>query len=312
MFISRSVRLRVLCMALLTLNLGSIYVVAQDTDKPQPPSASPPVISNEAKARLQRLDTDQDGKISRAEFPGQPPAFRRLDSNNDEFLDPAEIEAGLAARPAAEAGRPRDRRMSDSNARGRNTGRQSMEERVQAQGVKVGDNVPNGQVLDLQGETLELESLWKDKPLLLVTGSITCPIAVDTCPSLQPLLKEHDRRINVAILYVREAHPSESNTTTFPAKTDKEPAVGFGSQPQPNSQEQRQVLAEIFHERFGGPVPVYVAELNNTLPNRLGTGPNSALLINTAGKLLVKQGWYNAEKVEVEIEKLLAETMPAP
>jgi hypothetical protein len=312
MSISRSVRLRVLWMTLLTLNLGSICVVAQDADKPKQPTAAATVISNEAKTRLQRLDADQDGRISRAEFPGQPPAFRRLDSNNDEFLDPAEIEAGLTARPREEAGRPRDRRMGDSNARGRNTGRQSMEERVQSQGVKVGDNVPNGQVLDLQGETLELESLWKDKPLLLVTGSITCPIAVDTCPSLQPLLKEHDRRIYIAILYVREAHPSELNPATFPAKTENEPAIGFGSQPQPNSQEQRQALAKIFHKRFGDPVPVYVAELNNTLPNRLGTGPNSALLINTTGKLLVKQGWYDAEKMEVEIEKLLAETIPAP
>jgi Ca2+-binding EF-hand superfamily protein len=41
--------------------------------------------------RLKTADKDGDGKISRAEWPGQPAGFERLDTNKDGFLTPDEL-----------------------------------------------------------------------------------------------------------------------------------------------------------------------------------------------------------------------------
>ncbi|MFN7946396.1 MAG: EF-hand domain-containing protein [Blastocatellia bacterium] len=46
--------------------------------------------------RFQRLDRNQDGKISRDEWPGNPRAFDRLDTSQDGFLTRDEL---AAARP---------------------------------------------------------------------------------------------------------------------------------------------------------------------------------------------------------------------
>lgn len=59
-----------------------------------------------------------------------------------------------------------------------------------------------------------LSTLWKDKPAVLVTASVTCPISVGSCPSLKPLSLAHSNDVNVGILYVKEAHPSEDGTTS--------------------------------------------------------------------------------------------------
>jgi hypothetical protein len=43
--------------------------------------------------RMAQLDTNQDGKLSRAEFLAKDPMFERLDANKDGVVDKAEIDA---------------------------------------------------------------------------------------------------------------------------------------------------------------------------------------------------------------------------
>ncbi len=55
-------------------------------------------------ARLKAMDKDGDGKVSKAEFTGQPAAFDRLDTNKDGMLEIEEVRVAGAA--ATKAGNP--------------------------------------------------------------------------------------------------------------------------------------------------------------------------------------------------------------
>jgi len=60
----------------------------------------------EGKCGIEKIDTDKDGKVSRAEFdaahPDKADQFAAIDSNGDGFIDQAEKEAHHAAKTGAE------------------------------------------------------------------------------------------------------------------------------------------------------------------------------------------------------------------
>ena len=217
--------------------------------------------------------------------------FERSDLDDDGYLNRAEVE-----------------HMASNRWSPRRAGRgEMMDRRVNSQGVQVGEQIPDHQVFDLEGNAVELATLWSDKPLVLVTASITCPIAVDSCPTISELRVTQDDRVGFVILYVREAHPAEDEAAVSETATvarDQIPS-GFGSHPQPASQAERDRLAKTFATQFSEGIPLYVADIDDQLIRTLGAGPNSGLLIDTEGRLLSKLGWYNSESMQAAIDAAL-------
>jgi acetyl esterase/lipase/rhodanese-related sulfurtransferase len=191
-----------------------------------------------------------------------------------------------AAPPAAAPESPKDRQ----------------ERRVQTSGAKVGDTLASATVYDLDGKPLELSTLWKQKPLLLVTASITCPVAIETCPSLKPLQLDLGPRVNVVILYVGEAHPVERHPNPA-GDVDSATGIktGIGAYASPQDLAARLELARLFARVQGGGVRVVVADMDKKVVSQLGTAANSALLIGADGRLMAKQGWYDAAKMRATI-----------
>ena len=254
---------------------------------------------------LRRFDTNRDGKISKDVFTGQPQAFQWMDANSDGIVNQAEFEKSRQNGPGA--GSPRGGGAPQAGG-----GKQKMAERLQSQGARVGAAVPDADVFTLEGKAVRLSSLWKEKPLVLVTASITCPIAVDSCPSLKLLKERHDARVNFAILYVKEAHPTEDGQAGRPGRRTKGAvASGSGSHAQPATLAERRQLAGVFAKRFSGTAPVYVADIENRVAQQLGTGPNTGLLIGVDGKLQAKIGWYEPEEMQAAIARYIA-AAPAP
>ncbi len=244
----------------------------------------------------QRNDKNGDGRITREEFAGMPQMFNRMDADGDGIIT------------AEELGRMRESfggRPGGGNGNGGRPGggggdmRKTVGQRLEGQGVTVGQPVPDAEVFTLDGEAVRLASLWSEKPLVLVTASITCPIAVDQCPSLEALRREHDPRVNFAVLYVREAHPDEAG-----GEIRAGDATGFGAQPQPSTLEDRRALATLFARQFSGTAPVYVAGMDNRLPQMLGTGANTGLLIDREGRVVAKLGWYEPGEMAEAIATL--------
>ncbi|MDF3129636.1 EF-hand domain-containing protein [Kiritimatiellaeota bacterium B1221] len=81
-------------MILLFLAAGSAMAQPGDAGKDgkKPPSA---------KALIEKLDKDGDGKISKTEFDGPAEHFTQFDVNKDEFLTEEELPSG----PPAKGGR---------------------------------------------------------------------------------------------------------------------------------------------------------------------------------------------------------------
>ncbi|MCI0541057.1 MAG: methyltransferase domain-containing protein [Verrucomicrobiales bacterium] len=250
----------------------------------------------------QRHDKNGDGKVTKEEFRGPLQAFHRLDSNGDGFLSAEDFTPRPAPDEPPFGGA--DPRQQPAEARARM--RRQMQQRVESQGVREGGVVPDAEIFELDGRPVRLASLWKDKPLVLVTASITCPVSVERCPSLKALKETLDPRVNFAVLYVKEAHPAGAERGAARRGADAgEVASGFASHPQPVTLDERQRLAAVFARQFAGTAPVYVSDIANRASQMLGTGPNSGLLIATDGKLLAKLGWYGPEEMRQAVEAKL-------
>lgn len=77
------------------------------------------------------------------------------------------------------------------------------------------DTLKPGQVLSdrtlirSDGEVISLRHLSDGRPIVLVTGSMTCPLSISTLPMLGELNRLYGDRVAFAFIYTREAHPGE-------------------------------------------------------------------------------------------------------
>ena len=178
-------------------------------------------------------------------------------------------------------------------------------------GVQIGEKAPDVKVFDLEGQPTQLASSWKEKPALIVTASLTCPISRNKCPDLKPLVEEFGDRINIVILYTIEAHPQGDDSPYRPGEgewvTPMNQKEGILHR-QPTALDERLKLARDLNQRFGKFAPMLVDDMDNTAWTKLGAGPNMALLIRADGLVEAKHGWLDAKKMKGSIEKLLQQS----
>ena len=82
--------------------------------------------------------------------------------------------------------------------------------RFQANTPAPGDALPEFEVYTSQGERRASQEILGEKPLLLVFGSMTCPMTASSMPSLSDLFDEFGEHIDFMLVNVREAHPGEN------------------------------------------------------------------------------------------------------
>ncbi|MCP4001904.1 MAG: redoxin domain-containing protein [Gammaproteobacteria bacterium] len=157
-----------------------------------------------------------------------------------------------------------------------------------------------------EGEQFRLADTWRGRPVLLFTGSLSCPLSRLYNPAINDLREEFGDRINMAVLYVIDAHPSGApcpyTGTDWLTKDNQEAGLLVR---QPSKQNERNALATKYREQLGLKVPVLVDNMENTAWKALGCSPNIAVLIDKQGQCGVFQDWVEPDTLRELLHEYL-------
>ena len=142
--------------------------------------------------------------------------------------------------------------------------------------LKPGQKIPNSTIFGLDGNQISVNELGTNKPILLVTGSLTCPMTASSMPTLMRLFREFGAEVDFVTLNVREAHPGENV-------------------PQPGTSAEKIEHARGLRELYDIPWPVVVDDIDGSLHKELDAKPNTAYLIDSSGEVLFRSLWARDE-----------------
>lgn len=135
-----------------------------------------------------------------------------------------------------------------------------------------GDSFPSFELLTTNGDRLVKDDVFGHKPVLLIFGSMTCPMTASAAPSVQELHDEFGDRVDFIMLYVREAHPGEHFT-------------------QSETMEEKLEYARALQEFYDIQWTVAADNIDGDLHRALDPKPNAAFLMNSEGIILFRSLW---------------------
>jgi hypothetical protein len=119
---------------------------------------------------------------------------------------------------------------------------------------------------------------WPDpmdkRPLLLVFGSLSCPVTESAAPGLVQLYRDFGNTLHFVLVNVREAHPG-------------------ARVPQPKTASTKLAHAAELKARHHIPFEVAADDIDGTTHRKFGGRPNSAFVISPAGLILFRAQWAN-------------------
>jgi peroxiredoxin len=154
-------------------------------------------------------------------------------------------------------------------------------------GPAAGERAPDFKAATLDGDTLRLSDYRGKKNVLLVFGSVTCPM---TAASIGEINELYDRfrgdDLEFLFVYVREAHPGERVPAHHTAAEKVRAAALL--------RDDEQVAMPLLVDDVGGPIHRKYSKL-----------PSPAFLIDRSGRVAFRSMWANPEELASAIEGLL-------
>jgi Iodothyronine deiodinase len=189
--------------------------------------------------------------------------------------------------------------------------RKLLNERFTLTGPRPGDFAPDFKLHKPDGGLVRASELWARKPVLLMTGSLSCPIFRASTDPRRALREKYGGRVEFVVVYVIEAHPSDRpNPYTPPGGkgflglANKADGIEVRAAA---TYEERLANARKCQAALGIKSIIAVDTLDNPVWEAYGSSPNCAYLIAKGGKVIVQQGLFHAEDMEPAIKKLLGE-----
>ena len=146
------------------------------------------------------------------------------------------------------------------------------------EGLSAGDQYQDATVYTMDGRSVQLSDYLKDKPLVLETGSMTCPMYAQSVPPMKKLIEKYPE-LDFVLLYVREAHPGERRS----AHHNQQEKIDAAKKSGRNHQEERVTLID---------------DVSGSAHTCYGAMPNSIYVIDTDGTILFRSIWNNAPEIE--------------
>ena len=159
--------------------------------------------------------------------------------------------------------------------------------RTSFSGPGPGEHAPDFKATTLEGEPVRLSDYAKQKNVLLIFGSATCPM---TAASIGEINELYDRfrgdDIEFLFIYVREAHPGE----VIPAHS---------------SMREKTEAARLLRDEEDIHMPILVDDLRGSIHRKYSTLPNPAFLIDKSGRVAYLSLWSKPAGLGRAIQELL-------
>lgn len=152
---------------------------------------------------------------------------------------------------------------------------------------KAGEPFPEFKIKTTDGGAVSKQNFINRKPLLLIFGSLTCPMTASSMPNIKRLHNKFGDKVEFVMLNVREAHPGERV-------------------PQPETEETKLDHARKFKQLYDIDWTVATDDINGTLHRALDPKPNAAFLMNRIGTVVFRSLWASDENALTQaLENLL-------
>jgi len=163
-----------------------------------------------------------------------------------------------------------------------------------ASGYQKGDTVPDFKLYNLNGDSMILSNeLAGGKPVLLIAGSLTCPVFRNKVPDINQVMSTYSANIKVFVIYGVEAHPTDTSPyfgTVNITQQNQSQGVLF---PQPKTYGERKDLVDTMSSWISLNAPIFIDGPCNKWWSNFGPAPNNSYLIGTNGVVMNKHGWFD-------------------
>jgi hypothetical protein len=175
-------------------------------------------------------------------------------------------------------------------------------------GYQKGDTVPDFKLYSLAGDSFHLvDYLSSGKPLLLVAGSLTCPVFRGKVPRINQVAAIYDSLISVIVIYTLEAHPTDTSVYFGYISTGAANIAAGITFPNPLNYAERKHLADTMDAWVSLNVPMFIDGPCNNWWKHFGPAPNNSYLIDTDGVVRSKHGWFDKspDNIFCDLDSLL-------
>jgi len=156
-----------------------------------------------------------------------------------------------------------------------------------------GDRLPEFDLPTVDGDRISTRDFVGHKPLLLITGSYSCPMTASSDPVLKEFYNEFGNDIAFVMVQVREAHPGEHSE-------------------QPHSMEEKLKYAKALKVRDELPWPIVIDEADGGLHHALDEKPNALWLTDRDGVIIYRALWAGDDTgLEQALDAVCRNRVPA-
>ena len=141
---------------------------------------------------------------------------------------------------------------------------------------EAGEPFPEFKLETTDGNTISKQDFVNHKPLLLIFGSLTCPMTASAMPIIKRLQDKFGDKVEFVLLNVREAHPGERVS-------------------QPETVETKLEHARQLKQLYGIDWTVATDDIDGSLHRALDPKPNAAFLMNITGMVIFRSLWASDE-----------------
>lgn len=191
------------------------------------------------------------------------------------------------------------------------TSKAALRQSIGASGPMPGTVAPDFSLTRIDGQTVKLSDLWRQKLTIIMTGSQSCPVFRRQLKSFESLSKEFAAKVNFLIVYTIEAHP-KGDSSPYTGKewvTSENERLGLLI-PQPKTMEERMKRAStcVITEKIT--TSVVVDTMDDKVWKAWGNAPNCAYLIGTDGRVIAAQPWMEPSALRSSIESATKSKRP--